>query len=275
VSPRHGPDSEQQRRDQTPRVSTKPCAAVKRHSAKPARHDRQNELPARIHWPIVLESLSFFAGECGKPRHSNRHWVSPDPDPVMTFQTGGISTSDSVRPADARLRSWRCAARAVRQPRVVGALDARQSGRADRSESPSCHAVQHERRGRLAAAPRTRRRVGPGRRRADRRTRARVRSSLRRFGERRSVLAETEHHLGDGTDSAIGLSAAAAARAAVGRQSPVTPAPLVSRIRGSVTDSPERGARIARRDDREYREYSREEQRSEAGCPARNMSANL
>ena len=39
--------------------------------------------------------------------------------------------------------------------------------------------------------------------------------------------------------------------------------------------SPERGARIARRDDREYREYTREEQRREAGCPARNMSANL
>jgi hypothetical protein len=32
---------------------------------------------------------------------------------------------------------------------------------------------------------------------------------------------------------------------------------------------PERGARIARRDDREYREYLREEQRTEAGCPAR------
>jgi hypothetical protein len=32
---------------------------------------------------------------------------------------------------------------------------------------------------------------------------------------------------------------------------------------------PERGARIARRDDREYREYLREEQRREAGCPAR------
>jgi hypothetical protein len=30
---------------------------------------------------------------------------------------------------------------------------------------------------------------------------------------------------------------------------------------------PERGARIARRDDREYREYLREEQRREAGCP--------
>ena len=35
-------------------------------------------------------------------------------------------------------------------------------------------------------------------------------------------------------------------------------------------DSPERGARIARRDDRAYRVYVTEEQRSEAGCPARN-----
>jgi hypothetical protein len=32
---------------------------------------------------------------------------------------------------------------------------------------------------------------------------------------------------------------------------------------------PERGARMARRDDREYREYLREEQRSQPGCPAR------
>jgi hypothetical protein len=31
--------------------------------------------------------------------------------------------------------------------------------------------------------------------------------------------------------------------------------------------SPERGARIARRDDREYREYSRKEQRSEHPVP--------
>ena len=32
---------------------------------------------------------------------------------------------------------------------------------------------------------------------------------------------------------------------------------------------PERGARMARRDDREYREYLRETQRSQPGCPAR------
>jgi hypothetical protein len=38
--------------------------------------------------------------------------------------------------------------------------------------------------------------------------------------------------------------------------------PCVKRI-------PERGARLARRDDREYREYLREEQRRQAGCPAR------
>src|SRR5712671_5058799 len=35
--------------------------------------------------------------------------------------------------------------------------------------------------------------------------------------------------------------------------------------------SAERGARMARRDDREYREYLREEQRSQPGCPAREM----
>jgi len=34
---------------------------------------------------------------------------------------------------------------------------------------------------------------------------------------------------------------------------------------------PERGARRARRDDREYREYLREEQRRQAGCPARKV----
>ena len=33
----------------------------------------------------------------------------------------------------------------------------------------------------------------------------------------------------------------------------------------------ERGARMARRDDREYREYLREEQRSQSGCPAREV----
>ena len=35
------------------------------------------------------------------------------------------------------------------------------------------------------------------------------------------------------------------------------------------------GARITRRDDREYREYLREEQRSEAGCPGRRMQRGL
>ena len=33
----------------------------------------------------------------------------------------------------------------------------------------------------------------------------------------------------------------------------------------------ERGARLARRDDREYREYLKEEQRSQPGCPAREV----
>ena len=33
----------------------------------------------------------------------------------------------------------------------------------------------------------------------------------------------------------------------------------------------ERGARLARRDDREYREYLREEQRRQPGCPAREV----
>ena len=37
----------------------------------------------------------------------------------------------------------------------------------------------------------------------------------------------------------------------------------------------ERGARMARRDDREYREYLREEQRSQAGCIAGRMPAHL
>ena len=51
--------------------------------------------------------------------------------------------------------------------------------------------------------------------------------------------------------------------------------PLVSRVRKSVTNFPERGARLARRDSREYREYLSEEQRSQTGCPARKMSANF
>jgi hypothetical protein len=42
-----------------------------------------------------------------------------------------------------------------------------------------------------------------------------------------------------------------------------------------VTYFPERGARMARRDDRAYREYVREKQRRQPGCPARKMSANF
>src|SRR5428012_18810 len=36
-----------------------------------------------------------------------------------------------------------------------------------------------------------------------------------------------------------------------------------------------RGARLARRDDREYREYLREEQRSQAGCIAVRMQSDF
>ena len=39
--------------------------------------------------------------------------------------------------------------------------------------------------------------------------------------------------------------------------------------------SPGRGARIARRDERGYREYLSEEQRSEAGCSAVRMQMEL
>jgi hypothetical protein len=50
---------------------------------------------------------------------------------------------------------------------------------------------------------------------------------------------------------------------------------LVFRIRDPLTNFAERGARMARRDDREYREYLREEQRRQPGCPAREMSTDL
>jgi glycosyltransferase involved in cell wall biosynthesis len=42
--------------------------------------------------------------------------------------------------------------------------------------------------------------------------------------------------------------------------------------RSNKDQIPERGARMARRDDREYREYLREEQRSQPGCPARKLA---
>ena len=38
---------------------------------------------------------------------------------------------------------------------------------------------------------------------------------------------------------------------------------------------PARGARIARRDDRAYWAYVREEQRRQPGCPARNMATTF
>ena len=47
---------------------------------------------------------------------------------------------------------------------------------------------------------------------------------------------------------------------------------LVSRIRNTLPNFSERGAPRARRDDREYSAYSREEQRRHRGCPARKMA---
>src|SRR5438093_7417944 len=38
-----------------------------------------------------------------------------------------------------------------------------------------------------------------------------------------------------------------------------------------VANYPERGARLARREERAYREYVSDEQRSQAGCPARRI----
>ena len=46
---------------------------------------------------------------------------------------------------------------------------------------------------------------------------------------------------------------------------------LAARGETPASHRDERGAPIARRDDREYREYSREEQRRERGCIARRM----
>jgi len=53
------------------------------------------------------------------------------------------------------------------------------------------------------------------------------------------------------------------------------PPMLVSRVRHSVTNFPERGARLATRKDRAYRDYVREEQCRQTGRPARKMSANV
>jgi hypothetical protein len=39
----------------------------------------------------------------------------------------------------------------------------------------------------------------------------------------------------------------------------------------SIVNTPERGAGLARREDRAYREYARDEQRSQPGCPARRI----
>src|SRR6185436_15824835 len=53
------------------------------------------------------------------------------------------------------------------------------------------------------------------------------------------------------------------------------PAILAARGGSPALHRDGRGARIARRDDQEYREYLREEQRGEAGCSARRMQRDL
>ena len=75
--------------------------------------------------------------------------------------------------------------------------------------------------------------------------------------------------------SATRTSAASSARRARVRCSSACASP--SSVPGSkfADRFSERGARMARRDDREYREYLREEQRRQPGCPARKMSANF
>src|SRR6266511_2611350 len=49
-------------------------------------------------------------------------------------------------------------------------------------------------------------------------------------------------------------------------------APTSGLSRSNEDQIPERGARMASRDDREYREYLREEQRRQPGCPARKLA---
>ncbi len=63
---------------------------------------------------------------------------------------------------------------------------------------------------------------------------------------------------GGGQQSASGLSASVVQRISERGARTTTPARV-----------PRRGPRLARRDDRGYREYLREEQRSQPGCPAR------
>src|SRR6202140_2896473 len=58
---------------------------------------------------------------------------------------------------------------------------------------------------------------------------------------------------------------------------PVTRAFITLAARGEspALHRERRGARLARRDDREYREYLREEQRSQVGCSAARMQMEL
>src|ERR1700686_5923908 len=58
---------------------------------------------------------------------------------------------------------------------------------------------------------------------------------------------------------------------------PVTRAFITLAARGEspALHRERRGARLARRDDREYREYLREEQRSQAGCIADRMQLDF
>ena len=50
---------------------------------------------------------------------------------------------------------------------------------------------------------------------------------------------------------------------------------LVVCLTHGLTDLPARGARLPRRDEGAYRQYSTEEQRRQAGCPAREVSSHL
>ena len=71
-------------------------------------------------------------------------------------------------------------------------------------------------------------------------------------------------------------------------RTPNARAPLVSRYcanhwdgtlvvcpRDDLTDLPARGARVTRRGEGAYRQYSTEEQRRQAGCPAREVSRHF
>src|SRR5688572_1496312 len=67
-------------------------------------------------------------------------------------------------------------------------------------------------------------------------------------------------------------SAAVSTRITAAARAPRT---LAARGGSPASHRDERGARLARRDDREYREYLREEQRRQAGCIARRMQRDF